>query len=74
VTRIEAQRIALDLMRKHLEPHWFTEVTKRGEPQPCLTLRGVQIKNDLADALLAVWKEAYAEGYEEGQADLRESL
>ena len=65
MTRSEANKIALELMKKHLEPHWFME-----KGQACLTMRGVQIKRAIADALL----EARDDGYREGGADEREAM
>lgn len=65
MTRSEANKIALELMKKHLEPHWFME-----KGQSCLTMRGVQIKRAIADELIA----ARDEGYEEGCSDTREAM
>lgn len=65
MTRTEANKIALELMVKHLEPHWFME-----KGQSCLTMRGVQIKREFALAIM----EARDEGYQEGCSDTREAM
>jgi hypothetical protein len=52
-------------MKKHLEPHWFME-----KGQACLTMRGVQIKRAIADALL----KAREDGYQDGCSDTREAM
>lgn len=65
MTHSEANKIALELMKKHLEPHWFME-----KGQACLTMRGVQIKRAIADALL----EAREAGYQDGCSDTREAM
>ena len=74
MTRNEAHKIAVELMQKHLEPHWILETAKRGSPRPVLTLRGAQIKGELADELLKTWKEAFHAGYEQGCADTWDTI
>lgn len=51
MTRSQANKIALELMKQHLEPGWFMNVGKVS-----LTMRGVQIKNAIADRLVATWR------------------
>lgn len=63
MTRAEANKIALEMMQKHLEIPWYAE---RG--QRCLTMRGVQIKRAIAAAILA----AHQQGYDEGETEERQ--
>lgn len=62
MTRSQANKIALELMKQHLEPGWFMNVGKVS-----LTMRGVQIKNTIADLLIVTWREAYRQGHKEGE-------
>ncbi len=65
MTRSHANTVALEIMKAHLQPGWYMK-----DGGTTLSMRGVQIKQAIAAALI----EASTDGYEAGCSDTREAM